>query len=53
MTETAIAHLGTFFVVGVVEQYEGFINVLGATLNSGVEDPSSWTQASARVKNNA
>lgn len=44
-------HLGTFFVVGIVEQYEGFIHVLRQTLDPELEHPSVWEEA-LETKNN-
>lgn len=51
MTRAAVEHLGTFFVVGVVEQYDGFIDVLRRTMDPGLEHPSLWEDAVA-IRNN-
>ncbi|CAM9368263.1 unnamed protein product, partial [Ascophyllum nodosum] len=47
----AIEHLNTFFVVGVVEQYRGFIEVLKLTLDPEVKYPELWSKA-VEIKNN-
>ncbi|CAB1114267.1 unnamed protein product [Ectocarpus sp. CCAP 1310/34] len=51
MATESVEHLNTFLVVGVVEQYEGFIEVLKHTLDPGLENPSVWTTG-ANVQNN-
>eukprot|EP00903_Cladosiphon_okamuranus_P011311 g10665.t2 len=51
MTRAAVEHLSTFFVVGVVEQYEGFIRVLSKTLDPELEHPSVWEEALEIRKN--
>lgn len=51
MAEEAVEHLNTFWVVGVVEQYAGFLEVLSRVLDPLSEYPEVWTAAHA-VKNN-
>lgn len=51
MASTAAERLNTFLVVGVVEQYRGFIEVLKYVLDPGLEHPEVWESAVA-VKNN-
>ncbi len=51
MAQTAVDNLNTFYVVGVVEQYRGFIEVLKYSLDPGLEHPSLWETA-VEVKNN-
>ena len=51
LTASAIEHLNTFFVVGVVEQYRGFIEVLKFTLDPEVKHPELWSKA-VEIKNN-
>eukprot|EP00752_Nemacystus_decipiens_P003543 g3269.t1 len=51
LTRAAIKHLGTFFVVGVVEQYDGFIHVMRRTLDPNLEHPSIWEEA-LKIRNN-
>jgi len=51
MAQTAVTNLNTFFVVGVVEQYRGFIEVLKHSLDPAVKHPSLWETA-VEVKNN-
>lgn len=46
MARDAAEHLGTFFVVGVVEQMEGFLEVLKMSLDPELMYPSVWTAAS-------
>ncbi|CAM9513116.1 unnamed protein product [Pylaiella littoralis] len=50
-TESAVDHLNTFYVVGVVEQYQGFIEVLKRLFDSDGEHPELW-KAAVSVKNN-
>lgn len=51
MAQTAVDNLNTFYVVGVVEQYKGFIEVLKRSLDPTEEHPELW-QAAVRVKDN-
>ena len=51
MSRAAIEHLGTFFVVGVVEQYEGFIHVLRRTMDPHLKNPGVWEEA-LEIRNN-
>lgn len=51
MAQTAVDNLSTFFVVGVVEQYKGFIEVLKYSLDPGMEHPSLW-KAAVGVRDN-
>lgn len=51
MTATAVEDLKSFFVVGVVEQYGGFIEVLKRTLDPFAEYASLWKAATAVRKN--
>ncbi|CAM9368643.1 unnamed protein product [Ascophyllum nodosum] len=51
LAASAIEHLNTFFVVGVVEQYSGFIEVLKLTLDPEVKHPELWSKA-VEIKNN-
>lgn len=51
MAQTAVDNLNTFFVVGVVEQYEGFIEVLRRSLDPSEEHPALW-KAAVGVKDN-
>eukprot|EP00903_Cladosiphon_okamuranus_P011312 g10666.t1 len=51
VTRTAEEHLSTFFLVGVVEQYEGFIHVLRQTMDPELEHPSIWQEA-LEIRNN-
>lgn len=45
LTQTAVDHLNTFYIVGVVEQYQGFIEVLKRTLDPEVKHPQLWKTA--------
>lgn len=51
MTASAIEDLKSFFVVGVVEQYEGFIEVLKKTLDPEAKYSSLWKAATEVRKN--
>ncbi|CAM9668342.1 unnamed protein product, partial [Ectocarpus sp. 8 AP-2014] len=51
MVQTAVDHLNTFYVVGVVEQYQGFIEVLKRTLDPDESHPKLWA-AAVGVKDN-
>lgn len=51
MTTTAVEDLKSFYVVGVVEQYEGFIEVLKKTLDPEAEYSSLWKAATEVRKN--
>lgn len=51
MTTSASDNLRTFFVVGVVEQYEGFIEVLKHALDQEGKHSSLWKAALAVRKN--
>ncbi|CBN75954.1 conserved unknown protein [Ectocarpus siliculosus] len=51
MASTAAEHLSNFWVVGVVEQYAGFVNVLQHTLDPELEHPRLW-EAASEVNNN-
>ncbi|CAN0233370.1 unnamed protein product, partial [Ectocarpus fasciculatus] len=51
MVQTAVDHLNTFYVVGVVEQYQGFIEVLKRTLDPEEAHPKLWA-AAVGVKDN-
>lgn len=51
MVRASVEHLSTFFVVGVIEQYEGFIHVLRRTMDPGLEHPSVWEDAVKIRKN--
>ena len=51
MARTAVDHLNTFYVVGVVEQYHGFIEVLRRSLDPTDANPSLW-KAAVEVKDN-
>lgn len=46
MARDAAEHLSTFFIVGVVEQMEGFLEVLKMSLDPELMYPSVWTAAS-------
>ncbi|CAM9513046.1 unnamed protein product [Pylaiella littoralis] len=43
--QSAVDHLETFYVVGVVEQYQGFIEVLKRQLDPDMEYPEVWKTA--------
>lgn len=45
MAQTAVSNLNTFYVVGVVEQYRGFIEVLKRSLDPVEEHPLLWKAA--------
>ncbi|CAN0136881.1 unnamed protein product [Pylaiella littoralis] len=49
--QSAVEHLSTFYVVGVVEQYRGFIEVLERLLDPEMEYPKVWKTA-VIIKNN-
>lgn len=51
MASTAVEHLSNFWVVGVVEQYAGFVKVLQHTLDLELEHPRLW-EAASEVNNN-
>ena len=51
MVNTAIENLNTFFVVGVVEQYRGFVEVLKRSLDPEAKHRDLWEHA-VEVKNN-
>lgn len=51
MVATAIENLNEFWVVGVVEQYKGFVEVLRRTLDPGMKHGDLWEHA-VEVKNN-
>ena len=51
MASAAVEHLGTFWVVGVVEQYAGFLQVLKRTLDPELKHPRLW-KAASKVNNN-
>lgn len=51
MVQTAVDHLNTFYVVGVVEQYKGFIEVLKRTLDPDENHAKLWA-AAVGVKDN-
>ncbi|CAN0530743.1 unnamed protein product, partial [Ectocarpus sp. 8 AP-2014] len=51
MASTAAEHLSNFWVVGVVEQYAGFVKVLQHTLDPELEHPRLW-EAASEVNNN-
>ena len=51
MAQTAVDNLNTFFIVGVVEQYTGFIEVLKRSLDPTEEHPLLW-KAAVAVKDN-
>lgn len=44
-------HLNTFWVVGVVEQYAGFVEVLKHSLDPELRHPDVWEHG-VEVKNN-
>ncbi|CAM9835068.1 unnamed protein product [Scytosiphon promiscuus] len=52
MTTSAAENLRTFYVVGVVEQYEGFIEVLKHALDQEQEEHSSLWKAALEVRKN-
>lgn len=52
MATSATENLQTFYVVGVVEQYEGFIEVLKHALDQEQEDHSSLWKAALEVRKN-
>lgn len=43
-TEAAINNLGTFWIVGVVEQYPGFLEVLKRSLDPSEKHPEHWDE---------
>lgn len=45
MVSSAVDHLNTFWVVGVVEQYEGFLEVLEAVLDPYSTNAALWRKA--------
>lgn len=45
MVSSAVDHLNTFWVVGVVEQYEGFLEVLEAVLDPFSTNAPLWRKA--------
>lgn len=45
MVSSAVDHLNTFWVVGVVEQYEGFLEVLEAVLDPLSTNSPLWRRA--------
>lgn len=51
MASSAVAHLNTFWVVGVVEQYYGFIEVLRRVLDPLERRPLLWPSAHAVMDN--
>ncbi|CAM9311063.1 unnamed protein product, partial [Hapterophycus canaliculatus] len=51
MAQTAVDHLSSFFIVGVVEQYRGFIEALKWSLDPNIEHPRLW-RAAVGVKDN-
>ena len=51
MVTTAIENLNAFWVVGVVEQYRGFVKVLQHSLDPVHERQELWEHA-VKVKNN-
>lgn len=42
---TAINNLSTFYLVGVIEQYRGFLEVLKLSLDPTVKHPEVWESA--------
>eukprot|EP00903_Cladosiphon_okamuranus_P015307 g14141.t1 len=51
MAQTSVDHLNTFYIVGVVEQYRGFIEVLKRSLDPIEDHPEVW-EAAKSIKNN-
>ena len=51
MTRDAVKNLSTFFLVGVVEQMEGFLEVLKLSLDPELKYPAVW-KAATEVKEN-
>lgn len=51
MVTTAIENLNTFWVVGVVEQYRGFVEVLKRSMDPDQKHEELWEHA-VDVKNN-
>lgn len=51
MVATAIENINTFWVVGVVEQYKGFVEVLKHSLDPEQKHEELWEHA-VEVKNN-
>lgn len=41
----AINNLSTFYLVGVIEQYRGFLEVLKLSLDPSVKHPDVWESA--------
>ena len=51
MVASAVEHLNTFWVVGVVENYAGYIEVLKYSLDPQLKHTELWETAHV-VKNN-
>lgn len=47
MVDTAVENLNTFYIVGVVEQYRGFIGVLRRALDPEMKQTKLWRSALA------
>ena len=51
MTRDAVENLSTFFLVGVVEQMEGFLEVLKLSLDPELKYPAVWKAATEAKEN--